>query len=121
VAIFINSKRYDLEERTLKYAKNVIDLVNVLPNSLANAEIIKQVIRSAGSIGANYIEANGALGKQDFVMRIRICCKEARESRFWLNLVTVNSDILEHKRQVLIQETDELAKILGSILEKTKS
>jgi four helix bundle protein len=67
-----NPKRYDLEDRTLKYAKDVIDLVNAVPNTLANIEIIKQLIRSTGSVGANYIEANGALGKKDFVMRIRI-------------------------------------------------
>jgi four helix bundle protein len=116
-----NSKRYDLEERTLKFAKGIIDLVNTVQTSIANIEIAKQVIRSAGSVGANYIEANGALGKQDFAMRIRICRKEVRESRFWLNLMTVNGASSENQRQALIKETDELAKIFGSILEKTKS
>lgn len=114
------SKKYDLEDRCLKFAKGVIDFVNIAPNNLANNEIIKQLIRSAGSVGANYIEANGALGKQDFVMRARICRKEARESQFWLNLMTVHGTILESKKQTLIQETDELAKIFGAIIEKTK-
>jgi four helix bundle protein len=115
-----NSKRYDLEDRTLKYARDVIDLANAVTNSIANGEIIKQLIRSTCSVGANYIEANGALGKKDFVMRIRICRKEARESRFWLNLITISGDVLENKRQKLIQQTEELLKIFGAILEKSK-
>jgi four helix bundle protein len=115
-----NSKKYDLEERTLKYANDVIDLVNVIPKTLANVEIVKQLIRSSCSVGANYIEANGSLGKKDFAMRIRICKKEARESIFWLNLIRVNGELLENKRKVLIKETDELTRIFGSILEKTK-
>ncbi len=114
-----STKRYDLEDRTLKYAKNVISLVNVIPNTLANTEIARQLIRSAGSIGANYIEANGALGKKDFVMRIKICRKEAKESRFWLNLITINEDVIESKRLVLTRETEELIKIFNAIIVKT--
>ena len=59
-----SSKHYDLEERTLRFAKEVIDFVNALPKSIANVEMMKQVIRSAGSVGANYIEANEALSKK---------------------------------------------------------
>jgi four helix bundle protein len=115
-----NSKRYDLEDRTLIYAKDIIDWINFVPNSLANTEIIKQLIRSASSMGANYIEANGALGKKDFGMRIRICRKEAKESRFWLNLITINNQESENKRQALIKETEELLRIFNAILEKTQ-
>ncbi len=115
-----NSKKYDLEERTLKYANDVIDFVNVIPNTIPNIEIVKQLIRSGCSVGSNYIEANGSLGKKDFVMRIRICKKEARESIFWLNLIRVKEELAENKRQSLIKETDELTRIFGSILEKTK-
>ena len=61
-----NSKQYDLEERTLKFAKEVIGFVKELPRSVANVEIAKQLIRSSGSIGANYIEANESLSKKDF-------------------------------------------------------
>ena len=117
----INPKRYDLEDRTLKYAKEIINLFNVVPNTSTNSEINKQLIRSAGSVGANYIEANGSLSKRDFVLRIKICRKEARESKFWLNLITVNNENVNQKRQELIRETEELAKIFGSIIEKTKT
>ena len=76
-----NSKQYDLEERTLRFAKDVIEFVNILPKTVANIEIMKQIIRSSGSVGANYIEANEALSKKDFAMRVKICRKEAKESR----------------------------------------
>ena len=79
-----NSKPYDLEERTLAFAKAVRAFVKDLPNNLANMEDGKQLVRSSGSVGANYIEANESLGKKDFKMRIKICRKEAKESRYWL-------------------------------------
>ena len=65
-----NSKQYDLEERTLRFAKEVIEFVNILPKTMVNVEIMKQIIRSSGSVGANYIEANEALSKKDFIMRV---------------------------------------------------
>ena len=79
-------KQYDLEERTLRFSKNVIDLINKTSKNLSNNEIAKQLIRSAGSVGANYIEANEALGRKDFVMHTRIARKETKESRYWLQL-----------------------------------
>jgi len=111
-----NPKQYDLEERTLKFSKSVIEFCNKLPKTLANIEIIKQLIRSAGSIGANYIEANESLSKKDFVMRVKICRKEAKETRYWLVL----SQVRESDKQNLIKETNELMKIFGAILEKCK-
>jgi len=75
-----NSKRYDLEERTLNYARRTIEFVNELPKTLTNNEVIKQLVRSAGSVGANYIEANESLSKKDFIMRVKICRKEAKET-----------------------------------------
>lgn len=115
-----NSKIYDLEERTFIFTQNVIRFVKMLPNSVANVEITKQVIRSSGSIGANYIEANESLGKKDFAMRIRVCRKEAKETVYWLKLLEINGSGMESKRQVLVQEATELMKIFGSIVEKTK-
>ena len=67
-----NSKPYDLEERTLKFARNVRSFVKKLPKTIANIEDGKQLIKSSGSVGANYIEANEALSKKDFIMRIKI-------------------------------------------------
>ena len=115
-----NSKQYDLEERTLKFSKEVIKFVKNLPKTIANIEIIKQLVRASGSIGANYIEANEALSKRDFAMRIKICRKESKESRYWLQLVEVKVEQDEIQRRLLIKEATELMKIFGAILEKTK-
>ena len=88
---------------------------------VANIEDGKQLIRSTGSVGANYIEANESLSKKDFVLRIKICRKEAKESRYWLKLVDVGNNLgLERERQELVEEATELMKIFGSILEKSK-
>ena len=115
-----NLKQYDLEERTLRFAKEVIEFVNILPKTIVNIEIMKQIIRSSGSVGANYIEANEALSKKDFTMRVKICRKEAKESRYWLRLIEVRGDDAEKRKQSLVSEATELMKIFGSIVEKTK-
>jgi four helix bundle protein len=113
-----NTKTYDLEERTFRFTKDIIIFTNSLPKTTANTEIVKQVIRSSGSIGANYIEANEALGKKDFAMRIRICRKEAKETIYWLRLIETNDDSLEPKRAVYVNEGTELMKIFAAILLK---
>ena len=115
-----SSKRYDLEERTLRFAQEVIEFVNTLPKTVPNIEIMKQLVRSSGSVGANYIEANEALSKKDFVMRVKICRKEAKESTYWLRLIEVKEENTEKRRQPLISEATELMKIFGSIVEKAK-
>lgn len=114
-----NSKRYNLEERTLNFAEKVRDFVKKLPRTLTNTEYAKQLIRSSSSIGANYIEANESFSKKDLVMRIKICRKESKESRYWLKLIGVN-DSLRKECDVLVQEATELMKIFGSIIEKSK-
>ena len=116
-----NKKRYDLEDRTLKFARDVRTLVKLLPKTTANFEDGKQLIRSSGSVGANYIEANESLGKKDFLMRIRISRKEAKESRYWLRLLDLDSDErLNKERDMLENETTELMNIFGAILRKSQ-
>lgn len=114
-----NSKQYDLEERTFKFAKDVRALVKIIPRTIANIEDGKQVIRSSGSIGANYIEANEALSKKDFLMRIKISRKESKESAFWLKLLYIIDKKQEAERQRLIQEATELMMIFSSIMRKS--
>ena len=116
-----NSKHYDLEDRTLEFAKGVRVFVRKLPRTIANIEDGKQLVRSSGSVGANYIEANEALSRKDFAMRVKVSRKETRESEHWLQLVYVgDSKELEKERGILIQESTELRKIFGSIIEKSK-
>ncbi|MFA5107710.1 MAG: four helix bundle protein [Patescibacteria group bacterium] len=112
-----NSKQYDLEERTLRFTKMVIAYCKNLARNISHFEISKQLIRSAGSVGANYIEANEALSKKDFLMRVKICRKEAKEARYWLNLTEptiYNSNV----KELLLRESTELMSIFGSIIRK---
>lgn len=117
-----NTNKYrDLEERTYRFAEKCRDFVKKLPRTIANIEYGKQLIRSSGSQAANYIEANESLSRKDFIHRIRICRKEAKESGLWLRLCEVDNDELLHKeRNGLIQEDEELRKIFSSILDKSQ-
>ena len=112
-------KPYDLEERTLVFAKNVRAFVKKLTMTIANMEDGKQVIRSSGSVGANYIEANESLSKKDFIMRVKICRKEAKESCYWLKLIDADNK-LDNERNTLLKESIELTNIFGSIVRKAE-
>lgn len=118
-----NSKRiYDLEERTFEFAKSVRLFVKTLPKSIGNIEDCKQLIKSSGSVGANCREANEALSKKDFVFRIKISRKEAKESIYWLRLIDESNRLPNSEEaEGLIQEANELKKILSSIVQKSKS
>jgi four helix bundle protein len=117
-----NSKPiYDLEERTFKFAKDVRLFIKTLPKTIANFEDQKQLVKASGSVGANYREANESLSKKDFVMRVKISRKEAKECEYFLRLINETNDLsnkVEASR--LIQEAFELKKILSSIIEKSK-
>ncbi|MBI1999409.1 MAG: four helix bundle protein [Parcubacteria group bacterium] len=116
-----NSKRYDLEERTHKFARDVRAFVKELPKTTANIEDGKQLIRSSGSMGANYIEANEALSKKDFVMRIKIARKESKETKYWLSLIDMNNNSsLEKGRLRLLKEAGELMMIFSAIMRKSQ-
>ena len=113
-------KTYDLEERTYRFARSVIDFVEALPKTIINNEMTKQVIRSSGSIGSNYIEANEALSKKDYAFRVKICRKEAKETIYWLKLIHVKGKEMLQKQETLVIEGTEIMKIFGSIIEKVK-
>ena len=116
-----NPKPYDLEERTYQFARSCREFVKKLPRTICNMEDGKQLVRSSGSVAANYIEANESISRKDFALRVKIARKEAKESRLWLRLCEVGEErASEDDRQKLIAEAVELGKIFGSILEKTK-
>ena len=115
-----NPKKYDLEDRCLVFARKVRDYTKKLPKTTPNFEYGKQLIRSSGSVGANYIEANESLSRKDFFMRIKISRKEAKESEYWLSLAEPNTEEIS-VRNDLIQEAVEFIKMFGSILEKAKA
>jgi four helix bundle protein len=110
-------RRYDLEERTELFAKACRRLAKRVPQTVTNIEDIRQSARASGSVAANYIEANEALSKKDFLMRIKISRKESKESRLFLRLLDTGADpSVDHERAVLCQEATELMLILSAIL-----
>ena len=113
-------KRYDLEDRTFRFAECLRTFVKQLPRSLSNAEDVRQLVRASGSAAANWIEADEALSKKDFLMRVKICRKEAKESRLFLRLIDAgfNKNNLAN-RDALAEEARELTLIFSAIISKS--
>ena len=114
----MKNTKYDLEERTLSFARNIIRLCKNIPKNTINFQITAQLVRSAGSVGANYREANESLSKKDFVHRVKISRKESKESAYWLELLkenNVNTDEID----VFIKESNELRYILSAIIKNS--
>ena len=116
-----NSKKYDLEERTYIFATNVRRFLKKLRKTYSNIEDGKQLIRASGSVAANYVEANDSLSKKEFIYRIKICRKEAKESRLFLRLLDTDNNVsIASNRTELFNEATELMKIFGAILSKSQ-
>ena len=116
----IKTHVYDHEKRTYNFTRSIAFFCKKLPYSASNKEYVAQLIRSSGSIGANYIEANESLSKKDFAMRAKICRKEAKESVYWLGLlVDTNSEEFKQEGLFLRDEATELKKIFSSIILKS--
>lgn len=111
-------KKFDLEERTTEFAKRVIRLCKALPRNSMNNRLIGQAVGSSGSVGANYREANDALGKKDFILRLKISRKEAKESLHWLELIEEANLNLSPRMRDIKQEAKELKNILSAIVDK---
>jgi four helix bundle protein len=112
---------YDLEERSYQFALNIRQCIAGAKWTREQWTDVDQVLRSSGSVAANYIEANNAVSKRDFLLRIRISKKEASECRLWLRLLgeTSNDDPLKQTFHELHKEADELARILATIPRKS--
>ncbi len=113
------TKIYNLEERTYMFAKACRNLIKSLPKTLSNIEDGRQLIRSSGATGANYIEANEKLGDKDFLMRLRIARKEAKESHYWLRLLSEMNEFQQDEIEGLKVEALEIKKILSAIINKS--
>ena len=112
-------KKYDLEDRTAVFARRIRDYCLRLPRNLANNEYIPQLLRAGSSPGANYIEANEAIGDKDFKMKIRTCRRESKESRYWTDLtITDGSEEMENERAWIMGEAKEFVLIFNSILKR---
>ena len=114
-------KKFDLEDRTLIFAKQIINFCKNLTNNTINFKLIDQLIRSAGSIGANYREANDSLGKKDFIHRLRIARKESKETNYWLRVIADTNPSFRPRMKDLMQEGKEIVMIVSAIILSTKS
>lgn len=115
-----SNDKYDLEERTAKFAENVIDFLKSLPLTPINKPYISQVARSSGSICANYCEADAAQSKKDFQHKVAICKKEAKETRVWFRLLAKANPDRADSCRILWQEAHELLLIFSKILKTSK-
>lgn len=110
------NKEYDLEERTFQFAKDCRLTIKRIKKNITNISDCKQLIRSSGTVGANYIEANESLSKKDFIYRIKVCRKEAKESVYWLRLLLTDKMNQHNELENLKQEATELKKIFSAII-----
>src|SRR5687768_12559059 len=111
-------KPRSLEERTFLFAQYIRAFVKTLPRTVGNTEDARQLVRASGSVAANWIEADEALSKKDFLMRAKICRKEAKESRLFLRLIEVSSNSTD-RRDALTVEARELTLIFSAIISKS--
>jgi four helix bundle protein len=109
----------DLEERTFIFARNTALFLKTLKKTVSNKEYGVQLLRSSASIEANYIEANENLGEKDFLMKIKICRREAKESSYWLRLIKETDDGCPDIVITLIDESRQLRNILTAIMNKS--
>lgn len=120
-SVSFRSKVDQLSERTRSFAKDVRIFVRSLSKDMATIEDAKQLIRSSGSIGANYLEADESISKKDFIHRLKICRKEARESMYWLQLLEVHATNHIREQERLLQEAKQLLLIFHASISKAQA
>jgi|SRR3989344_414585 len=111
-----NKNNYDLEERTAKFAEDVVVLVKKIHGNVVTTPIISQLVRAGTSVGANYCEAIGASSKKDFRNKIYICKKEIQETKYWLRVITKAESSLKEETRILWKEAQELTLIFQKIV-----
>jgi four helix bundle protein len=110
-----------LEDRTFEFARSVREFAKQVSRTLSNTEDLRQLVRASGSVAANWIEADQALSQKDFLMRVKICRKEAKESGLFLRLLDIGSSEKNAlAREELKNEARELTLILSSIVSKSR-
>ena len=107
---------YNLENRTAEFSENIIEFVRGVKRDIVTTPLLRQIIRSATSVGANYCEANGASSKKDFKNKIYICKKEAKETKYWLQLIAKACPENTEECRIFWQEAQELTMIFSKII-----
>jgi|SRR3989338_1128835 len=116
-----NNMRYELEERVEKFGESIIELSKKVRITSITKSIIEQLVRSGTSVGANYFEANGASSKKDFINKVFISKKEAKETQHWLRMLSKADQSVIVEARELYKETQELAMIFSTIITNTKN
>jgi four helix bundle protein len=114
-------KKYDLEERTARFGEEVIEFAKRIPRSPVLDPLTGQIVRSGTSIGANYMEADGAESKRDFRHKIALCKKEAKETKHWLRMIAKAFPEMKDEAERLWKEANELSLIFSAILRSSNS
>jgi four helix bundle protein len=115
------AKPRDLEDRTFRFAESVRSFVKQLLRTISNFEDVRQLVRASGTVAANWIEADEALNRKDFLLRLKICRKEAKESRLFLRLMDAGTSKRSSiARDNLAAEARELVLIFSSIVSKSQ-
>lgn len=112
-------KVFDIKERTFNFGVQVVRMVNTFPKTTAGIELGRQVMRSGTSIGANVEEADGTITKKDFIYKMGVARKEAREVRYWLRVIICSKLSKNSEAESLLEESDALVKILSKIIQKS--
>lgn len=115
-----NKKEFDLEERTARFGEEVIRFAQMISKNEITKPLIGQFVRSSTSIGANYMEADGAESRKDFIHKLGICKKECKETKHWLRMIAIADPLVKDKCQNLWRECQELTLIFSAIINKTK-
>ncbi|MDD4994917.1 MAG: four helix bundle protein [Patescibacteria group bacterium] len=112
--------KYDLEERTAKFAAEIVKLAQSIPENAVTRPIISQLVRAGTSVGANYCEADDAITKKDFIHKISISKKEARETKHWLRIAAITYPKVKERARILWVEAKELHLIFNAIIHSSK-
>ena len=112
--------KFDLEERTALFGEAVIRFAKTIPKGTVTTPLVSQIVRSATSVGANYCEADDGVSKKDFLNKIGICKKEARETKHWLRMLATADESMASQCRELWQEAKELHLIFAAIIRKGK-
>jgi four helix bundle protein len=114
------ARNYDLHERTARFGESVLRFVKKLPDNAVNHRLVSQLVGAATSLGANYCEADEAVSRKDFCLKISVCRKEAREAQFFLRMTATAEEKFKEEIRVLWREARELHLIFCAILRNSK-
>lgn len=114
------NKKHEIHDRIYKFVLRVLASVRVLPRTPENSILIKQIVRSSGSIGANAAEADGAESKKEFIQQFTIAKKEAKETHYWLSLIADHNSSIKSRFKLLLDENQQIILIISKIILNAK-